>query len=75
MERFDESLLLAADLTGLPLMLYKKNRPHQKGGFKGASSDVCPDMEACRKVIRRVAARDYRMYERCAQTVTDSHRQ
>ena len=64
MKRFDESLLMASDLVGLPLMLYKRNHPHQKGGFKGTSKDVCPDMELCRSVIKRVAARDHRMYDR-----------
>ena len=33
MKRFDESLLLAHDLVGLPILLYKRNRPNQKGGY------------------------------------------
>lgn len=64
MRRFDESLLMAADLVGLPLMLYKRNRPNQKGGFRGTNATVCPDMELCRKAVREVAGRDHRMYDR-----------
>ena len=43
MRRFDESLLVAADLSGLPFLLYKRNQPHQKGGFHGTSDSVCTD--------------------------------
>jgi len=64
MKRFDESLLMAHDMVGLPALLYKRNRPNQKGGYKGKNSDACPDMEACRAVIRKVAERDHKMYER-----------
>jgi len=67
MKRFDESLLLAHDMTGLPLMLYKRNRPNQKGGFKGNDHDVCPDMEKCRAAVKAVAERDHAMYERYSQ--------
>ena len=28
--RFDEAMLLLHDLTGLPILLYKRNRPNQK---------------------------------------------
>lgn len=63
MRRFDESLLLMSDMTGLPVMEYRRNRPNQKGGFKGLNKDVCPDMEACRKVVQEVAGRDTQMYE------------
>jgi len=64
MQRFDESMLLAHDLVGLPILLYKRNRPNQKGGYRGTNKDICPDMDKCRELIRRVAARDYKMYER-----------
>ena len=64
MEHFDESLLLAHDLVGLPLMLYKRNRPNQKGGFKGNNKSVCPDMEKCREAVMKVAKRDHAMYDR-----------
>jgi len=64
MKRFDEHLLMAHDLVGLPILLYRRNRPNQKGGYRGKNADACPDMEACRAVIRRVAGRDARMYDR-----------
>ena len=64
MQRFDESLLLAHDLVGLPILEYKRNRPNQKGGYRGTNKDACPDMEACRKLIARVADRDHKMYAR-----------
>merc|ERR1719399_1085121 len=51
-ERFDETLLLAADLVGLPLLRYKRNIPNNKGGYKGTSKSICPDMDACRRLIR-----------------------
>ena len=66
MERFDESLLLAADLSGLPLLLYKRNQPHLKGGFRGSSKSVCPDMDACRRAVQEAAPLDYQMYEKYA---------
>uniref|UniRef100_A0A7S2DTC3 Uncharacterized protein n=1 Tax=Haptolina brevifila TaxID=156173 RepID=A0A7S2DTC3_9EUKA len=64
MQRFDESMLLAHDLTGLPVTLYRRNRPNQKGGFRGTNKDVCPDMELCRQAVKNVAERDYKMYDR-----------
>ena len=64
MERFDESLLLAHDMMGLPLMLYKRNRPNQKGGFRGKNPDVCPDVAACREAVQKHAGRDHAMYAR-----------
>ena len=66
MERFDESLLLAADLSGLPLLLYKRNQPHLKGGFRGTSRSVCPDMEACRRAVQQAAPIDQQMYAKYA---------
>ena len=44
-QRFDETLLLAADMVGLPVLAYKYNRPKAKGGFRGGKADICPDME------------------------------
>ena len=64
MKRFDESLLLAHDLVGLPILEYKRNRPNQKGGYRGKNQDACPDMDACRRLIARVAPRDHKMYDR-----------
>ena len=57
-------MLLASDLTGLPLLLYKRNKPNQKGGFRGTSKDVCPDMEKCRAAVRKAAPRDHQMYDK-----------
>jgi hypothetical protein len=67
MKRFDEHLLMAHDMVGLPILLYKRNRPNQKGGFKGTNKDVCPDMEACRAAVRRSAERDHKMYDRYSE--------
>lgn len=69
--RFDEALLMAADLSGLPLTLYKRNTPHNKGGFKAKNYKLCPDMEACRKVIREIAPRDYLMWEKYSARFED----
>ena len=68
MSRFDESLLLAADLSGLPMLLYKRNQPHYKGGFRGTDKTVCPDIEACRRVVQQVAPIDHRMYDKYSAT-------
>ena len=51
-------------MSGLPLILYKRNRPNQKGGFRGTSKTLCPDMEACRAAVRAVAPVDYLMWEK-----------
>lgn len=63
-ERFDETLLHAADLSGLPLLLYKRNTPNNKGGFRDKIDKICPDIEECRRVIRSVAPRDVRMHQK-----------
>ena len=67
MARFDEAMVMLHDLTGLPLLLYRRNRPGQKGGFQATNADVCPDMEACRRMVASVAERDHRMYARYAR--------
>jgi hypothetical protein len=59
--RFDEAMLLVHDLTGLPLLLYRRNRPKQKNGYRGTNADACPDMEACRQLVAEVPARERRM--------------
>jgi len=63
-QRFDETLLLAADMVGLPVLAYKYNRPKAKGGFRGGKADICPDMEACRALVKEVAPRDVAMWEK-----------
>lgn len=62
--KFDETLVLLSDLTGLPLLVYKYNRPHGKGGFRGSTAEVCPDMEYCRQVVRQSAPLDHRMWDK-----------
>ena len=42
--RFDEAMLSLHDLTGLPLLLYKRNRPNQKAF--GAAVQLCPALAA-----------------------------
>lgn len=56
--------MLLSDLTGLPLLVYKYNRPHGKGGFRGSTAEVCPDMEYCRQVVRQSAPLDHRMWDK-----------
>lgn len=63
-DKFDETLLLTADLSGLPVLTYKYNKPQQKGGFKGTTATVCPDMELCRDVVRRSAPLDHQMWNK-----------
>jgi len=65
-KRFDETLLLASDLTGLPLFPYKRNKPTNKMGFRGSTKSVCPDLDACREHVRRVAPVDHLMYDKYA---------
>ena len=62
---------MAHDLVGLPILLYKRNRPNQKGGFRGNNKDVCPDMEKCRAAVAEHADRDHRMYARYKQRFED----
>jgi hypothetical protein len=62
--RFDETLVLLGDLTGLPLQVYKFNRPGGKGNFRGSTADVCPDLEYCRQAVRRAAPLDHRMWDK-----------
>lgn len=64
LDRFDEALLLAHDLFGLPLLTYKRNRPKQKNGYRGTAADICPNMDECRDLVRRLAPRDHQMFER-----------
>jgi hypothetical protein len=71
MERFDESLLLAYDAAGLPLLPYHRNTPRQKNGYKGKNADACPDMDACRRLVRRIAPRDHMMYDRYRQRLEE----
>ena len=61
-ERLDETLLLAHDLTGLPLLEYRRNRPGPKWDYNKTDAQICPDMESCRWAVQRHAGRDHAMY-------------
>ena len=63
MQRFDEHMLMAADAVGLPFTLYKRNLPNKKGGYKKVKSDVCPDMDKCRALIKEMAPVDHQIYD------------
>ena len=63
MQRFDEHMLMAANATGLPFTLYKRNLPNKKGGYKKSKSDVCPDMDVCRALIKEMAPVDHQVYD------------
>lgn len=73
-ERFDETLLLIADLAGLPHLLY--TRPSQpvksaKGRYVAEGSEdreattarACPDMAECEATVKRQAPFDHRLYD------------
>ena len=62
MQRFDEHLLMASDAVGLPFMLYRRNMPTKKGGCRKTKSDICPDMDKCRELIREAAPVDHEVY-------------
>lgn len=64
LERFDETLLLLADLLGLQRLLYTRlvpgtTNPHYR---QPKAQQVCPDMELCRRRLRDVAPVDHEMY-------------
>jgi hypothetical protein len=63
MQRFDEHMLMVADAVGLPFTLYKRNLPNKKGGYKKVKSDVCPDMDKCRAIIKEIAPVDHQVYD------------
>ena len=64
MERFDETLLLLADLTGLQRLLHMRavpgtTNPHYA---QPSVSAVCPDPAACDARVREVAPFDHELY-------------
>ena len=68
LERFDETLLLLADLTGIQRLLYTRfvpgtTNPHYE---QPSVSQVCPDRSKCEKRIREVAPLDHEMYSMAA---------
>ena len=45
-------MLLMHDLVGLPITLYRRHQPRPKNGYRGTKHDICPDMAACRALVR-----------------------
>ena len=63
-ERFDETLLLLADLSGIQRLLYTRlvpgtTNPHYR---QPSAEEVCPDVALCRQRLRDVAPVDHEMY-------------
>ena len=63
-ERFDETLLLIADMTGLQHLTYHVNNPTRNSKWKRGVTDeqVCPDLAACRRHVERIAPYDVQLY-------------
>ena len=63
-ERFDETLLLTADMTGLQHLKYHVNNPTKHSKWKRGVTDeeVCPDLEACRRHVERIAPYDVQLH-------------
>lgn len=63
-ERFDESLLLLADLTGMQRLLYERLSPESTNAhYRQPSVDeVCPDRAACLQRIRQIAPMDFAIH-------------
>ena len=64
-ERFDEALLLLADMTGLQHLEYHVNDPTRNSKWKRGVKieEICPDLEACRQHIARIAPFDVQIYD------------
>ena len=65
LERFDETLLLLADLTGLQRLLVPRRRPLPTGPHASQSPSaeaICPDRAACAAAIAARAPVDSMMY-------------
>ena len=69
LERFDETMLLLADLTGLQRLLYTRSAPKPTNvAFKTSGFDtLCPDRAHCEAAIRRVAPVDYAIYDEASE--------
>ena len=66
LERFDETLLLMADLTGLQRLLVPRRRPVPTGPRDSpppSADQICPDRAACAAAIALRAPVDSTMYE------------
>ena len=68
-ERFDETLLMLADLTGLQRILYTRLVPSTTNHHypQPSVAAVCPDRAACAARIREVAPTDHLIYDEARQ--------
>ena len=68
-ERFDETLLLTAGMTGLQHLRYHVNSPTRNSKWKRgvADAEVCPDLDACRRHVERIAPYDVQLYAESTQ--------
>ena len=64
-ERFDETLLMLADLTGLQRLLYQREVPASTNHHwpQPTKAEVCPDAAACVAGVRAVAPLDHELYD------------
>ncbi|KAL3915761.1 MAG: hypothetical protein SGPRY_007089 [Prymnesium sp.] len=65
LERFDETLLLLAEMSGLQHLLYHPDIPVMTGGRwlkQPSARAVCPDWKACEAHIRSTAPFDHELY-------------
>jgi hypothetical protein len=67
-ERFDETLLMLSDLSGLQRLLYTKRVPETTNPHytQPSVAEVCPDMARCRDLIAAVAPFDHELYATAA---------
>ena len=71
LERFDETLLLMADLTGLQRLLVQRRRPVPTGphdSLPPSAEQICPDRVACAAAIAARAPVDVMVYAEVART-------
>ena len=68
-ERFDETLLLVADMTGLQHIAYSINNPTANSNWKRvvSTSDACADETVCRTHVERIAPYDVDLYRGAAE--------
>lgn len=63
-ERFDETLLMLADLAGFQRLLYTRTVPETTNSNypQPSASAVCPDRVACERRIQQIAPFDHELY-------------
>jgi hypothetical protein len=68
-ERFDETLLLLADMTGLQYIRYWVNNPTERSHWKRevTREDACPDLAMCNGHVHAIAPFDTELYENVAE--------